>query len=635
MSSFSPSTGPSASPVAGHVAGPAEQPGPGVTRAVRRHLFLFLVVLVALPVLAALLLSQRAPSYTSTATIYLRPTTGNALSPDSAKNSQQVTVAMETEAGLVEGPAVAELVSKELGRTVTAGSTDVSALVPPNTQMVQISYTDSTPGRARAGAQAYAQAFLDNREAVAKDVNDRQLDLLNEQAGAVSRNLEKVSADAASDNPSPESAALVQLNGNRLSNLQDLIGQLQATDIDPGSVVTPATTPSRGTGLDPRLMLAAAVLLGLLLATVLAVWRDRADDRIRTEEEDGIGAVPYFATLQGGLHPLANAYRQIRALLLTSVGQPAVVVVSAADDASVAPVTTVAANLAATLTDASYRVCLVDLSETADLGTILPTSPAAGGPGIDQPREFVQALPSARRITVLTADRLPVDDPGLLVSVRFADLVTTLRNSFDVVLIAAAPALTARGTESALAADTMLLLVTDRKSTHDQVADVITRQARMRVPVVGMVALRANPRANNFDALPPDLEPAKLAPETEPAATGWPQPIHAEEARPTARQIRLPESSTETTQPMRPIKVGRVGEGSGVRGSGGAERPGGANRSGDAGRSGGLDGSGGAGRAGGVDQPGSADRPGKKATRLVPPRPVTQDPNEQATGKGR
>jgi Mrp family chromosome partitioning ATPase len=480
---------------------------------------------------------------------------------------------METEAGLVVGPAVAALVGKTIHRTVTAGSSDVSALVPPNTQMVQIGYTDSTPARARAGADAYAEAFLANREAVAKEVNDRQLDLLNEQATAVSRSLERVSKDAASDSPSPESAALVQLNGNRLSNLQDLIGQLQATDIDPGSVVTPATTPSRRTGLDPRLIVGAAALLGLLLATVVAVWRDRADDRLRVSEEDSIGEVPYFATLQAGRpsraghnaerHRLANAYRQVRALLLTSAGQPAVVVLAAADQHSDPAVPTITANLAVTLTDASYRVCLVDLSEAAHAEKVLAPGaepPAPGsGPGLEDPVGLIESLPTLRGIALLAAGRLPVDDPGLLVSARFADLVTALRAAFDVVLVAAAPALTARGTESSLAADRMVLLVTDRVSTHEGVAEVIARQARMRVPVVGMVALRAAGRASgpaDFDALPPLhtnrlVENPALGKETI-AATAPKAPDSGDEHQ-AARQIDLTDAGPDTTQPMPPV----------------------------------------------------------------------------------
>ena len=480
----------------------------GIGQAIRRHLAIVLAALVLVPAAAAALVLTQAPSYTSSATVFLRPTTGNALSPDSAKNAQQVTVAMETEAGMVSSPEVAALVGRKLGRTVEAGSADVRATVPPNTQIVQIQYTDSSADEARAGAQAYADSFLADREAVSTRTIKGQLDLLKTQATGVSANLKEVSRDAASARPAPDSAALVQLYTNRLSNLQDLIGQLEATDTNPGSIVTPATTPARSGGLSPVLVLFAAAVMALLIGVTLAVWRERVDDSIRVAEVEAVAGAPFLARLpsvnaadgEGQRRQqveLANAYRQARASTLVAIPQPAVVAVAAADSSSYAPVGMIAANLALSLTNARYRVCVIDLAgagrtsaaealnvaDDRDAVPLLTGDPAA-----------VDRLPVARGVTFVGRDRLPEEGDGLFVSARFGELVSRLRAEHDMVLIASPPAGSAHSTEISLAADGMILVLTDRRSTHRSVAETVSQQARLRAPVLGLLSVEPRPR---------------------------------------------------------------------------------------------------------------------------------------------
>ena len=97
--------------------------------------------------------------------------------------------------------------------------------MPPNTQIVQVEYTDSLAAKAQEGTQAYADAFLRFRAAQAKDNLDHQLEILRKQATTTADNLKKVAADAASSKPSADAAAQVQVYTNRLANLQDSIGQ--------------------------------------------------------------------------------------------------------------------------------------------------------------------------------------------------------------------------------------------------------------------------------------------------------------------------------------------------------------------------------------------------------------------------
>lgn len=501
---------------------PPEDARLGVGRAVRRHLAIVIGLLVLLPAAAGFLVLGRASTYTSSTTVFLRPTIGNALSPDSAKNAQQVTVAMQTEAGLVSAPQVAALVSKRLGVPVSAGSAAVNATVPPNTQILQIRYTASSAGDATKGTQAYGESFLQERKAVSDDTIKRQLQLLKEQASVVNQNLKKVSANAASTSPSPDSAALVQLYTNRLTNLQDLIGQLETTDTNPGSVVTPATTPAGRGGLDAILVLGAAAVLGLLIGASIAVWRERGDDRVRGSEDELVGGVPILARLPGVRASdedgrqrqrleLSNGYRRARAAMLIALPKRAVVTVAAADGTPEVPVGVIAANLAACLAGGRYRVCVLDVAGAASgspsgAAEVLGVSPVPTGLAVAEGGPALDAIPQAHGVGLVTLEQMPKGDAGLFVSSRFIELVSGLQSRYDIVVIASPPLRSAQGTEISLVADGVLLVVTDRRTVRHGVAELVTQQGRLRVPVIGLLlaesgSRRGRGRAGSYDAL--------------------------------------------------------------------------------------------------------------------------------------
>ena len=476
-----------------------------VADAMRRRLALVLVVAFVVTAAVGTYALRIAPQYTSSAKLLLRPIPGNALSPDSAKNGQQMTVAMETEAGLVNSPGVAELVGKELKSVVSAGSTSVSATVPPNTQIVQVQYTDSSAAKAQAGTQAYADAFLKFRAEQAKDNLDHQLEILGKQARTTAENLKKVAADAASSKPSADAAAQVQVYTNRLANLQDSIGQLESTNTDAGSIVTPAGLPEGRGGISPLFFIAFAALLGLGAGVSLAIWRERNDDRVRAASETTVAGMPFLSVLPTGHHEaggvidsgsadatLVDAYRRGRASLMVAAPSPAVVAVSAVDAAAHGPsVSRVTANLAISLSSAEHSVCVVDATlEGGEIAALLDVPSAPGLTEILLHQEGdVRSLPHNHGVTVLPGGRTPQRSRELYASPHFASILAALRDRFDYVLIAAPPASTPDGNEVALAADGVVVLLTDCRTTHAAVWDVVGRARQLGVTVFGAVAL--------------------------------------------------------------------------------------------------------------------------------------------------
>ena len=98
--------------------------------ALRRHAVIVVAVILLGELAAGLFLYKRSPEYVATTKVLLNPIPGNALTTASTSNGQLVTVAMETEAGLVGSPAVEALAARKLGRGPTARCPPASRRTP-------------------------------------------------------------------------------------------------------------------------------------------------------------------------------------------------------------------------------------------------------------------------------------------------------------------------------------------------------------------------------------------------------------------------------------------------------------------------------------------------------------------------
>ncbi len=92
-----------------------------IRSALRRHFVIVLALTALGGAIGAAAAALQPVSYTSTASVLIRPAAGNSLSPQTPTgNGTQLTVAMTTEVSLVTTPAVAALASKEYGSTLPA-----------------------------------------------------------------------------------------------------------------------------------------------------------------------------------------------------------------------------------------------------------------------------------------------------------------------------------------------------------------------------------------------------------------------------------------------------------------------------------------------------------------------------------
>jgi uncharacterized protein involved in exopolysaccharide biosynthesis len=154
-----------------------------LTGVARRHLK-FVCSLAAFATAAGVAGGLLSPADAkATATVLISPLDGNPYSPNGRGDD---LTNLQSEAQLVTADAVQQVVRQKLRG---ADRSKVSVTVPPNTQVLLISYTGPSATAARDGAQAFAAGYLDYRKQQAQGVLDERARKLRDQEKQVQQQL--------------------------------------------------------------------------------------------------------------------------------------------------------------------------------------------------------------------------------------------------------------------------------------------------------------------------------------------------------------------------------------------------------------------------------------------------------------
>jgi len=344
-------------------------------RLLARRRWTILAVTLLATALAAAYSFSRTPLYTAKATVLVRPVL---TSPLEGRGDQ---VNMPTELELVTSSAVAQLAAELMGGGVPGQALlpHVSVRNPAGTEILEISFSDPDPGRAREGAQAFTDAYLRFRseqaaEAIQRYVTRLRTEIADLDAQISSINEQLASVPQGSTQWRTLSDQRSQLDASRLA-LQGQLVSVSALSTDPGQVVQPAQRPTAPSSPDHPVNLALGLLAGLVGGATLAYARERLSDRIaepavleRYLGAPTLGLIPRTPTLRGSARlaivedprgPAAEAYRTLRTNLLAVSRRPPLksLLVTSADMGE--GKTTTAANLAAALAQVGRSVVLV------------------------------------------------------------------------------------------------------------------------------------------------------------------------------------------------------------------------------------------------------------------------------------
>lgn len=263
--------------------------------AVVRRRWLVVLVAVLLCFAGGLAYLQVAPkTYVSTAKVLVEATATTSVA-EGARTTDAIN--LDTEAQIVRSLEVADLALDQLDPklftedlTAVQLARRVSVTVPPNTTVLDITFEDSSAEKAKDGAQAFADAYLLNRDISANQEIADEVASLQEDLDATIADLADVNAQLATATGDERDDLVGQRSDLQIQrdSLQVQLADLRTAAADAGlggRILIDAQEPNKPRDPDPMLVLPSAIFLGLLLGLALALWRERVDQRIHASAD--------------------------------------------------------------------------------------------------------------------------------------------------------------------------------------------------------------------------------------------------------------------------------------------------------------------------------------------------------------
>jgi non-specific protein-tyrosine kinase len=284
------------------------------------------------------------------------------------------------------------------------------------------------------------------------------------------------------------------------------------------SMLTPPALPTSPSSPHAALNILLGLVAGLLLGLGLAALRDVLDNRIKTSEQlvkaaraPSMGVIVddpktkrhVIASRAGAQNIRAENFRQLRAnLQFANVDQhPRVIAVTSAIPSE--GKTTVAINLASSLAEAGFTVCLVD----ADLRrpTVAKTLGMAAAVGLTSVLihqiSLNDALQSAgSNLYVLTSGPLPPNPSEVLASSFVRTVIRQLLDKVDYVILDTAPLLpVSDGSEVCALADGALLVARTGATTEPMIRRGVQTLRQVDAKLLGVVLNRVALRRSSSE----------------------------------------------------------------------------------------------------------------------------------------
>ena len=473
-----------------------------------------LVLLTAVGVAGAVVVTNAQPKvYSSSASVLVQPL-GQDTNVSGGRTKGDIN--LDTEAQLVKSTAVAVGAKQLLRSPITPDelASQISVEVPANTSVLVVAYETGTPQEAQAGAHAFAEAYLRNREGSARTRLNGQIAVLNGKVKQLNENLTSVNNQLAkTTQESSQRPNLESQRNNAQNQLNDLTGKLNeltTTSVNAGEIISDARLPEDPSSPNPILNLATGIMAGVLLGLALAALRERLDRRIRTvadvRQRGKIGVLaaldertaPRFDDVLQPYGAGGRIFNRLRNEVLASLGpSDQIIVVTGASRG--AATTLVAANLAVALARTGSDVVLIgahlaeSMIDASPLARMLGISATPGLSDLLAGRvslgEAIQQAPRVPSLRVITTGGAATA-AGLMQSQRLRDTLDLLRRQTNYIVIEA-PSTSSGADAQSLAslAEAAILAVELRRASRPFLIDAAEQLRRVGTPLLGAVCL--------------------------------------------------------------------------------------------------------------------------------------------------
>ncbi len=499
--------------------------------AVLRRRWPVIVLLAALACgTAAWLTKRQPPVYQATASVLLQPRAAELLlGGTGGSNFSETGNEAATEIEVMKSQVVTDAVRAKLGR-----SPQVVIEARGFTDVLDIRASSTDPATAATEATTFAEVYVEQRRS--QRVEDlgktgelilAQITDLDKRIGDLERPLREIDARLGS---TADPKALAQLSQqrsatadairaergtleSRRSSFDDQLNRLQVLSgvgISGGvQLVSKASVPTAPISASPLRNGALGLVGGLVTGLALAFLLDQLDDRLRRKEElesaagvTVLGLLPRVnrrrarqgvITLMSPSSPTAESYRTLRtSLQFMAIDRP-IRSLQVTSPTTGEGKTTVVTNLAASFAQAGQRVILLDCD--------LRRSKVHEQFGVSNERGFTSVLldqcaladvittiDDEPFLAIVPAGPVPPNPSELLSSRRALDILDTLRENCDILLIDSPPVLPV--TDALVVSrhvDATILVARPKRSTKRQVTRAHELLDQVGAPLVGTV----------------------------------------------------------------------------------------------------------------------------------------------------
>jgi capsular polysaccharide biosynthesis protein/Mrp family chromosome partitioning ATPase len=446
-------------------------------------------------------------TYESTAAVLVADTGENG-SVEGGRTTSSLN--LDTEAQIVTSSVVARLAAKDLNSHEEPRdlAKNASVTVPANTSVLEISYKAPTAQEARAGADAFADAYLANRQDLAEKQIKKQRSALQKRIDKLGEELLRVGelvtaqpiGTAQRDYQTTRRTLLVR----QIAGINQQLVAVEGIDADPGAIITDPQLPTKPAQPNVMILLASGLLGGLLLGLLLAFAVDRNDRRIRDRRDlERLGLeplVPFVVVPQAGeiASAVGSRYdaepmRVLRNSLLAQMpGHRGSVMVAAASAGSEG--SAVALNLAATLARSGLEVIFA--SADSNVGDHRGASDSPGGLAevilerlnLDEALQTVDGEPGLRTLSPGTDGSLYSE---LVQSERLQTVLKALALKADILVVDVSP-VTQNADAQTLASqfDGVVLVASAKHTTVDDMVEAVDQLRHVSARLFGAVLAR-------------------------------------------------------------------------------------------------------------------------------------------------
>lgn len=484
----------------------------------------WIICLVTLLVTAAAVVASLAqtPVYQGTAEVLLQSKASESLFDPNSGVRNDPTRAIQTEIQVLRSRPVRDLVRERIGN-----APKVAASAVGQTDVLEVRAQSTDPEKAALIANTYATSYIEFRRtqavddllAAAEQIQSKIIDLQGQIDGAAPVPASTTATTARGAAPTTTVAADVATRRASLQQQQALFRQkLDELQVDAAlksggaQLVTPAAAPTSPIRPTPLRNAIVALAVGLMLGVGLAFLREYLDDSL-TGKDEVERAAPGVPVL--GLIPELKTWKDHEAAVLVSIAEPhspaaeayrglrtsvqflgldrSIKIIQMTSPSQAEGKSTTIANLAVGLAGAGQRVVLVDadlrrpriheffgLSHDVGLTSILV--------GDSQLAGALQHVPGVPRLYLLPSGPIPPNPSEMLGSERMADLLKSLAEHADVVLIDCPPVLPV--TDARVLShriDATLLVVSAGATKQAQLRRAVELLGQVEAPLLGTV----------------------------------------------------------------------------------------------------------------------------------------------------